>query len=43
MHEGFRCPDVRSLINELAGQADRQIRRQFKTRKIELLFDFIGR
>ena len=43
MHIGLRCPDVGSLIDEPAGQADRQIRRQFEMCKIELLFDLVGR
>ena len=43
MHIGFRRPHIGSLINQLAGQADRQIGRQFEMRKIELLYDLIGR
>jgi len=42
MHVGFRCPDVGSLINKLAGQADRKVRRQLEMRKIEFLENLVG-
>jgi len=35
-------PDIRTLIDKLAGQADGQVCRQFEMRKIEFLFNLIG-
>ncbi len=43
MHVGFRRPDVGSLIDQFAGQADGQIGGQHEMGEIEFLCDLVGR